>query len=258
MLRLKSLKELNLQSHPFITCSELLCDLMQPIENYFGFNHFEVMKVFMDGSVFMCSSHPEWLSEFIKGGLYLHGEQRFAATSYRKKKIISTLSSDEEFLWQRKKESLGLYNVICFIEPVSDGCEFYYFGTTNENQEIMNFAISNLELLEKFVANFPCSGARLFDELFKARVKADDFANELVTHSGSNQSKKVEFLSNIYNYNLTLREITYMELLSKGCSLKQISEQLNLSYRTVEEYVAKLKIKTNSNSIIELAQHFVS
>lgn len=54
---------------------------------------------------------------------------------------------------------------------------------------------------------------------------------------------------------LTLREIEVLQLLVKGCTNRQIAEQLNLSPRTVEGHRANLSGKLGLRSRVELVEY---
>ena len=53
-------------------------------------------------------------------------------------------------------------------------------------------------------------------------------------------------------YNLSKREQQCLHYLLKGMTAKEIAKILSLSHRTVEEYIANLKIKTSTNHIHDL------
>lgn len=57
--------------------------------------------------------------------------------------------------------------------------------------------------------------------------------------------------------NLSDRELEVFELLGRGTNTRQISEQLNLSAKTVQVYCARIKEKLNLANINELITHAV-
>lgn len=54
---------------------------------------------------------------------------------------------------------------------------------------------------------------------------------------------------------LTLREIEVLQLLAKGCTNRQIAEQLSLSPRTVEGHRANISTKLGLHSRVELVEY---
>jgi DNA-binding NarL/FixJ family response regulator len=56
---------------------------------------------------------------------------------------------------------------------------------------------------------------------------------------------------------LSDRELQVFQLLGRGCTTRQISEQMNLSFKTVQVYCARIKEKLNLANINELISHAV-
>ncbi|OJX12820.1 MAG: hypothetical protein BGO77_04965 [Caedibacter sp. 37-49] len=48
-----------------------------------------------------------------------------------------------------------------------------------------------------------------------------------------------------YNFHLTKREFECLSWLSEGMTAKEIAIKMNISHRTVEQYVKSIKEKTN-------------
>jgi DNA-binding NarL/FixJ family response regulator len=73
-------------------------------------------------------------------------------------------------------------------------------------------------------------------------------AQKLVQGSGDKPTM-VEALSD--------RELEVFQLLGRGCSTRQISEQMNISFKTVQAFCARIKEKLNLTNINELIFHAV-
>jgi DNA-binding NarL/FixJ family response regulator len=73
-------------------------------------------------------------------------------------------------------------------------------------------------------------------------------AQKLVQGSGD-QPTMIEALSD--------RELEVFQLLGRGCSTRQISEQMNISFKTVQAFCARIKEKLNLTNINELIFHAV-
>ena len=67
---------------------------------------------------------------------------------------------------------------------------------------------------------------------------------------------KDAFIMDIMQIKLTNRELDCAKLLAQGFTAKMIGMQLNISFRTVEEYIHQLKQKTGQYSKAELAGYF--
>lgn len=78
----------------------------------------------------------------------------------------------------------------------------------------------------------------------------------LVKESQESLVDRNAFLMEIMQINLTNRELDCANLLAKGFTAKMIAIQLNLSYRTIEEYINNLKHKTGKHTKAELVNYF--
>jgi DNA-binding CsgD family transcriptional regulator len=56
---------------------------------------------------------------------------------------------------------------------------------------------------------------------------------------------------------LSDRELEVFQLLGRGYSTRQISEQMNISFKTVQAFCARIKDKLNLTNINELIFHAV-
>jgi DNA-binding CsgD family transcriptional regulator len=56
---------------------------------------------------------------------------------------------------------------------------------------------------------------------------------------------------------LSDRELEVFQLLGRGCSTRQISEQMNVGFKTVHVYCARIREKLNLANIHELVFHAV-
>jgi DNA-binding NarL/FixJ family response regulator len=56
-------------------------------------------------------------------------------------------------------------------------------------------------------------------------------------------------------HSLSDRELEVFELLGRGCSTRQISDQLNLSFKTIQVYCSRIKEKLNLVNVNELIAH---
>lgn len=82
-----------------------------------------------------------------------------------------------------------------------------------------------------------------------------DWENNKTKFDASNKIEHFSFLASIYGYQFTRRELECVPLLLKCLSSKQIAEQLQISFRTVEVYIENLKRKTGTHNKNELVSH---
>jgi DNA-binding CsgD family transcriptional regulator len=183
--------------------------------------------------------------------LYQQSIFELPAHNYSRNRIIwSNINTHNVILQAAAK--FGINYGITLIEPCEDGCEFYFLGTTSNDNSVINNYLSNFQLVEKFVANFKDSGKSILALAEKERVCVDDWLCNDLNFSIAHQVDKYSFLAAIYGYRFTSRELQCLPLLLNGFSSKQIAEYLNLSFRTVEDYINNIKQKCNTKTKNEL------
>lgn len=72
-----------------------------------------------------------------------------------------------------------------------------------------------------------------------------------------NEAKRLSLGSQFNNYYLTKREKEIAEYVVIGHTAKQIGQLLNISFRTVETYIDKLKMKLGCNNKRDIAKAII-
>ncbi|MCC2644844.1 MAG: hypothetical protein K0R94_622 [Burkholderiales bacterium] len=251
---LNSYKDIDFENHIFFNLVEEINQVIDPLSNYFGLNSFNYHKTFNDGSHIRLTNIPNWYRHYLKHRLYLQSVFELPACNYYKNRIIwSNIDTHNIILQETRKFNIN-YG-ITLVEPCPDGCEFFFLGTTTNDKNVINKYLSNLYLLDKFLANFHNSAAVLFDKVNPFRLKVRDWQENQLKFNPVNNIDKISFLASIYSYDFTKRELDCIPLLLRGYTAKQIGEYLNISFRTVEDYINQLKFKTktiNRNELLNL------
>lgn len=249
--KINTLADIDLENHIFLSKAEEINNIIKPLTDSFGLNTFNYHKTYTDNSYQFLTNIPAWRRHYSLNRLYQKSVFELPAHTYVKSRIItSNLDTHSVVLLEASK--FGIKSVITFVEPVDDGCEFYFLGSSSDNKTIINKCLSNFFLLEKFIANFHNMAKDIFTEIRPYRLIVKDRMKNNLSFNLDDNIDKFNFLSLIYNYHFTQREIDCIPLLMKGYSAKQIAENLGLSFRTIEMYINNLKEKTNTTNKIEL------
>jgi len=225
--------------------------VIKPLITCFGLGSFNYHKTYNDDSQISLTNTPDWKRHYVKNKLYQQSIFELPAHNYLKNRIIwSNIDTHSTILDEAAK--FGIKYGITLIEPMKDGCEFYFLGSTIDDSTVINKYLSNFYLLEKFIANFHVAAKEIFAAVEPHRLIINDRKENKLTFSTANHIDKFPFLSSIYGYKFTKRELDCLPLLLKGLSSKQIAEQLKISFRTVEMYIDNLKQKTNTQNKNEL------
>lgn len=248
---IKTWSEIDLERHIFFNLSNEINQLIQPLITHFNLDTFNYHKTYNDNSHMCLTNMPSWRRYYSINKLYQQSIFELPAHSYKRNRII-TSNIDTHSTIIEGAAKFGIKSVITFIEPASDGCEFYFLGSSIDNKSVINKYLSNFSLLEKFIANFHEAAKDLFAVIEPQRLIIEDRKENKLTFNADDNIEKFTFLSSVYGYKFTHRELDCIPLLLRGLSAKQIAEQLKLSYRTVEVYIDNLKHKTHTNTKNEL------
>lgn len=161
-------------------------------------------------------------------------------------------------------KSINIGNVLVIIKNYDTYCEFFFFGSSWNNVAINNFYFNNIDLLENFILNYREQTRKLYQRCDKQRIllSTDMVTNNTSIPGNVSDELKKRFLQDINYLPTTGKRVEHLrlskqqhkcaDLLLSGKSAKSISEELNLSKRTVEYYLELIKTKFNCNNKTEL------
>lgn len=237
------------------------CDLaatafIQPLKDFFGITSFIYQKNFFDGSEVCLGNQPEWIKFFYQHRLFQDSVFEHTPDIYTQKHVLwNTLREHHQVLHEAKQFQID--HGITFIQPQSDGVEFFCIGTTPDRLDVMPRYLNNLDLLTQFLSYFKQKAAPLLQLADKNRILIPGKHNHNSTSPllGSTQIDRQAFLASLAAKNLqqfSPRERDCIKLLTRGYNLKMIAQALDLSYRTVETHVQHIKQKANCHTKAEL------
>lgn len=248
---IKSWADIDLENHIFFNLVNEINEVINPLITHFGLDSFNYHRIYNDNSQIRTGNTPNWQRHYLKQKLYQQSIFELPAHNYVKSRIIwSNIDTHNVILQEAKK--FGINYGITLVEPLIDGCEFYFLGTTTNNRTVINKYLSNFYLLEKFIANFHNAAASIFAKIEPQRLIIKDWQQNTLKFASVNIIDKFTFLASIYGYSFTRRELDCIPLLLKGLSAKQIALHLEISFRTVEVYINNLKYKTKTTNKSEL------
>lgn len=123
--------------------------------------------------------------------------------------------------------------------------------TVHEDESLLK------EVIRVGAAGYIVKRAAQEDLIHAIRVVArgDLYVHPSMTRMLFNEPSRTPTENGIEAETLTLREIDVLQLLAKGCTNRQIAEQLSLSPRTVEGHRANISAKLGLHSRVELVEY---
>lgn len=192
-------------------------------------------------------SHSGWHKHFHKQGLYATAEELQAGVYFARDFLPNSVKHASEYF--------GRKNFLAIINEFDTYKEVFGFDSQAEN--IASFYINNLDLLFKFNHFFKAKSVDLFkkadlDPTILPMQEAKNIATtpaKIITSDDIASLKEKLFLRQYVLYfrnkpiTLSSRELECLTLLANGRTAKEIANTLNISSRTVETHLLKIKNK---------------
>jgi len=229
----------------------------------YNINEFYYFKVNSNGDFGFLGSYLAWNEYFVANHLYLN------IPYYRHPKFILSgiipLPQIEDSGFAKVlaagKERFNVHRCFAWIAKLSDG--FEGFGiSSNTSSEYQNlYLLNELPYFQLFAKYFKSSNAILFEKLEENKCNLVDLIgpsfydpNSLTISQASKRELFLKSMGMNCRKSLTEREMEVTKFLLSGYSASKIATEINLSKRTVEHHVERIKEKLACNSKSELIQ----
>ncbi len=245
----------------FVSLSTHVRELARPLEAN-GIIGFFYVRLYQNGEFSDLSSRPDWSIHYLQG-LY---SSRYQPEDMKDHLFLEHGVSLWEFnqhnpIWQDGKKVFGYGNGISICQDTEDYREVYSFYARSTDPKVNNFYINNIDYLKNFKSEFVNTGAPLIKQAEENRFILPEKHLNLVPKIQNDKpivQNRLEKKPLIFTDNfgqpiaLTKRELCCIKWLAIGKSSKEISQQLDISHRTVENYIAVIKTKLHCNKTSKL------
>lgn len=232
------------------------------LESYLGVNHFWYYSISNVGDYSYFGSHVDW-SEFcfeqnllVPFACLRHPSNVSLGLSLMKSESDSEFQHVLKLAWERFQINFNI-NIV-MRNP--EGIEGFGFGSRFNDAKSDERLINQLPLLKMFFKSFRDKNGKVFSLLEENKIDlSSEFGSvfyEKPKHLCYTASRE-EFLNKIGYGNLlslSSREKDVLRYVAEGYPASFIAKQLNLSTRTVENYIAILKDKLLCDSKVKLIQ----
>lgn len=234
--------------------AETVDNICDPLFKTLGINHFGYIKIFSNKKMFRMANKPEWTEKYFASKLY--NDLNF----YGMEKI--PINGSYSFLFLEEPETphckllcneFNIWNIFIIFERFKDHGNFWFFGTSRDNTQVLDFYLNRGELVKSFISYFKCKANYLLNNInkdslidldvdpmggmFQYQKNIDNFLleTEVNKYYLHDEEKKDVCLSK--------REFECLVGLAKGKSVNEIAKALCLSSRTVESHIINSKNK---------------
>lgn len=228
--------------------------ICKPLE-VFGISTFANARVNHLGQFSTINNHPEYARHYIQEGFY---DADISADSAK-------LEMGDYLMWDlvdcngKTREMLnaafdfGYKHIFTIIKNRNEHTDYYHFGTHLTNPAINHWYLNNIDKLELFVDYFDekitSTGlSSAHSEVYPVLKRDCQIAASCSEISKPSQ----EFIEHLVLGQFSHRQRECMHLIVQGLSAKKIAKVLEISHRTVEDYIQVLKQKLHAKNKSEL------
>lgn len=248
------------------TSKEQMCALIESIKPL-GVNYFTYDASFFDLSHIRLTTHPDWIEYYYRQDLYKHAV--FEA-NYQ-------LIQDGCIYWKwlnpypiyMAASNFMIDNGLTMVRKNTEKANYYHFGFEKQINLFDDSSSERLAVLNRFIDYFHNKLQNTIQKAHQERITLDLFQkihekpnNKMASFSLQKeqlnqlnqqlkQSTSKIILTNEMNY-LTKTERRVLEALVQHGKAKIIADQLNLSQRTIEEHIKRIKSKLQCKNLFEL------
>jgi len=245
--------------HPAILLSEEIQTICRPLSKL-NISYFAHVRVSHDGKFSGISNNPGFSEHYLKNKYY-NADIHLAEKQILEKYIIWDLIERTGLSKKMHTEAslFGVQHTFTIISKSHQYDDFYHFASNVSTPAFNQTYIENIDLLKSFIAFFneTISSCTILAKAYNLQFSIDKSApgytikpNEYVLNNQTNRHeflRELNRLSDLYSIKsnpiplLPPQQYRCVQLLAAGHSAKQIAALLNLSKRTVENYLAHVK-----------------
>lgn len=237
--------------------------LAEPLDTCFGINEFIYTYITGNGSFFVISNQPAPSEYYFSHHFYQSSALFRHPDNYQPGALLPTTipnEKQEEIEVQMEgKFGYSADTLLIILRREKNVLHKFLFNTSNKKLPIVSFYLNNLSLLEKFCDYFLKEWAAYLKEMEKYTIDIAQLVGpSFYTIDSSNLfmdeiQKKEAFLKSIGEIPQSFilpgpfsrQERACLDLIFTGKTMKETSDILDLSPRTVEYYFENIKNKMN-------------
>jgi DNA-binding CsgD family transcriptional regulator len=246
---------MNYRHHPSIIHAQEIANIAKPLE-HLGIDYFSHVKITEGKHFSAIGMVPEFVKCYLDNQFfnedihnYLSPQQNaFILWDLYEGKLCSEKVADAGDQFGQKK--------CCTIILQDDlDTHYYHFSTQSQNNHMNQRYLDNQDLLHLFINHFK--------KIMQGDVhlqKAYDYKFPIQSNTRSLNypiADRYLFMKELFSH-IPNQQLNCLKLLAAGYSVKGIANQINLSPRTVEHYLERLRLKLNCKNGKDLIAYYYS
>jgi DNA-binding CsgD family transcriptional regulator len=253
---MRSLQEITQISIKYQKKIKKLTDILN---NQFGLSYFAIQNVSSEGLWSIVGNHPGWLEYSAGNEFYKYDPSLINPAHYQSSVIYAAGHPHPEFQNIMQQAAVNKFNIdhcLAVINKNEHNCEFVFFATSSQNKQIINTYMNELHLLRQYIAYFKIEAKPFLEELNNYKIDLKQINSP--AYFNTDNIMKTPQKENTFKFDkFSKREQDCLGLFLEGKTAKETAKVLNISPRTVEEYLANIKRKLGCKNKYELLKVFL-
>jgi DNA-binding CsgD family transcriptional regulator len=241
-------------NHPTFLLKKKIQEITEDFQKKQGFNYFQYLRCYADGSIGLLTNKTD-LIEYFRN----LDNTPVVYSSFSQKNAVQ---SSYWFLWDDAlasqpvtiaREKFGIYHGITLVRRAPTYYDMIAVALPAHQPQVGSFYLNKLRLIENFINYFDKNNKSYIQLMDKNPISLPCTARDVNYEKICLSSGKIK----VRETYITAQELACLRLLSTGFSYKEIGWQLNISMRTVETYIQRIKIRTgciNRRELLQLLQ----
>lgn len=250
-------------NHITITSGAEIREICKPLLPL-GITFFHYIRNYADKSQIRLLTNPDWMKHFLEKELYDFATYNNDLDEYYSGYGLWSTTVHETVSYHLRQH-FNTDHGISLVQKSKDMSEFFCFGTTPDNDRIINFYLNNIDLLQRFALYFKSKASKIIEEAEKKhtividRVYNDPIPLFVRFNGPTNNNLRKKFIrdTKIHHYEvptengdivITGKELDCITGLLQGKTVNMITENLSRSRRTIEDHLSNIMKKFGCHS----------
>ena len=256
---------------------EIINKICSPLKSCFGITSFGYGRIFNQGRYILLSNSPIYLESAACYDYTFNTKFFRNALPYISKydlyKLVWLENTGDEFI--ERVYAQGICHGFNIAKENAGTFEYYFFGTDRDSPLIRDFYIEHFHALKDFIVYFHKVAESLIETSDTTKQGVFPYVRDTYPQIETVFARTTPWEENIIKFNallnekvqeeiyeigktnsLTFRELQCLSYFSAGKTAKEIARVLNIGPRTVETYIANIRLKTKLQTKSELIHWF--
>jgi len=246
-------------NHPIFLLKNNIHEISKEFFEAFGFSYFQYLRCFDDGSI-SCLTNDTRLFEYMQQ----IDNRPVVYSSYEQ---AHEQDHTYWFLWdealpeepvQLAREMCHLHNGLTLVRRHKKYYDMIAVALAEAHPNPSSFYLNKLKIIEHFIFHFELQNPELIQLLNKHPIALPQQHRDSNYQNMCLPQGRILVMGKADQTYITSQELSCLRLMLQGATHKQTAQCLNLSWRTVETYVQRVKHRTGFSSWREIERLIVT